>query len=593
MGVDGLEPMAAAAGVGLAVVLALLGRAFSGMRSDPTAGQHDLALAAEVISAPFFLCAAGAVFAWGPDGLGFVLGLGAGLLLLQLLVSPYLPATGARSVPEYIGVRYASATARALASLAVIVSMMVLLIAQLMAAGLVTARLLALEPEAAIAAAAAAVLVCFMLRGMTGASAVRGIVFLVMLAALLTPAVMFSLHWLQQAVPQLAYADALQRVQDLELTLLENELADPAVMAPMLRPFLTLDPMNLLGLILGLAVGTAALPNVFTEQAATANARKARRSVFWAIVIGGVLLTAMPAVAAFAKLALLTLIAGNTTPEALPAWVFAYGKLGLVEVCGIAATDAAAVAKACAAAPDWAGVVRLQDMVLDPDMIVLALPEIAGQRLELFGALAAAGLAAALVTADGPLAAIVSALGFEREPATAKRRVRFAPYLIAACALAAAAFAATTRPAGILTLATWAFTLAAAGLFPALVAGLWWRRASAAAAAAAIVAGLGVSVFYLVGTRYFAVPFFETWPTLSSAGPTAREIFGVLQQAWAAAQPGPSKAAAFAALDAHAQTMADWWGIRPLASALIALPAGLAVMIVVAIFVPARRSPQV
>lgn len=592
MGAFGTEPVAVGAGILLALVLALLGRLASARPKDPFAGQHDLALVAEVVSAPFFLCAAGAVFAWGPDGLGFVLGLGAGLLLLQLLVAPYLPATGARSVPEYIGARFGAAP-RGLASVAVLVSMMALLVAQLMAAGLVTSRLLALDSDVALAAAAGAVLVCFVLRGMRGASAVRGIIVLVMLAALLVPAVVFSLHWLKQAVPQLAYADALQRVQDLELTLLETDLADPGVMTPMLRPFLTLDAMNLVGIILGLAVGTAALPSVFTEQAAIANARKARRSVVWALLFAGLLLTAMPAVAAYAKLALLTLIAGKATPEALPAWVFVYGKLGLVHICGQAATDAAAVARACAALPDWAGIVRLQDVVLDPDMIVLALPEMAGQREAIFAALAAAGLAAALVTVDGPLAAIVSALGFERDPPGATRRVRLVPYVIAAGALAAAAFAATTRPAGILTLATWGFVLAAAGLFPALVAGLWWRRASGAAAAAAIVVGLGVSLLYLVATRYFAVAFFETWPTLSSAGPTAREIFGVLKDAWAAAAPGPAKDAAFAALDAHAQTMADWWGIRSLAAALIALPPALAVMIVVTILVPARRNPQV
>jgi cation/acetate symporter len=586
----GLEQVIFAAALAVAAAISLLGRLSAARATSAPAPLRGLALAADTVSAPFFLCAAGAVFVWGPDGLGFVLGLGAGLVLLQLLVGPYLAAHGARSVCGFIAGRYGAGAPRMLAAVAVIVSMTVLLVAQLMAAGLVTSRLLALERDAALATAAAAMLLCFVLRGMAGSSASRGVIFIAMLTALLASAVALSWDWLADPIPQLAYAGALQRVEDLELTLLENELADPSVMTPMLRPFLTLDPINLLGLVLGLAAGVASLPSVLDGQARVASARSSRWSIVWALVFVGLLLTAMPAIAAYAKLALLTLIADKTAPESLPAWLFAYGKLGLVKICGQAATDAAAVAAACTSAPGWNGVLRLQDVALDPDMIVLALPEMAGQGSPVFAGVAAAGLAAALITAEGPLAAILAALGFERDEAGASGRTRLAPYLIAAIAVSGAALAAASRPAGILSVATWALTLAAAGLFPAVVAGLWWRRVSGAAAAAAIAAGLCVCLFYLAGTRYFAMQFFETWPSLSSAGFSARETFGALKEAWSGAAPGPAKDAAFAALNAHTQTMADWWGIKSLAAALIALPAGLAVMAIVTIFVPARRN---
>jgi len=591
---EGIEPVVFAAALALAAGLAVLARALSETKADAPSVVRGLALATDTISAPFFLCAAGAVFAWGPDGLAFVVGLGAGYLLLQLLVAPLLPAAGAGSVPEFIALRYGGGAPRALAVAAVAASMAVLLVAQLMAAGLVTARLLGLEADVAVAVAAVALLVCFAVRGAAGAPWVSGLLFPVMLLALLAPIALLSWQWFGQPVPQIAYANALVQIRGLEEMLLENELADPAVMTPMLRPFLTLDPLNFLGLVLGLAVGMASLPNVLSRHAMTAGARKVRWAAVWALVFAALLLSAVPAIAAYAKLALLTLIADRTELTDLPAWVFTYGRLGLVEICGHAATGAAAVAKACAAAPDASSVLHLQDVTLDPDMIVLAAPEIAGLGPTSFGLLAAAGLAAALVAADGPLAAVVAMLGWKRNAASApgpaaKDVPPFAPYVMAAVVVAIAGLAATTRPAGILTVATWALTLAAAGLFPVIVAGLWWRRPGAAAAVAAMTVGLGACLFYLVGTRYFAVTFFETWPSLSNAGPTAREIFVELKHVWMAAAPGAAKDAAYAALDAHAQTMANWWGIGSLAAALIALPAGAATLVVVALIAPARR----
>jgi cation/acetate symporter len=321
--------------------------------------------------------------------------------------------------------------------------------------------------------------------------------------------------------------------------------------------------------------------------------RAARWSAVWGLFFAALLLTAAPALAAYAKLAVLTLVADRPDPAALPAWIFTYGKLGLIEICGRAATDAAAVAAACAEMPDPSGVLRLQDLTLQPDMIALAAPEIAGLGHAMFGLLAAAALAAALVTSDGPLFAIAAAFGCDAKAARgSSAAARLAPYAIAVAAVLVGCLAAATRPAGMLTVATWAFTLAACGLFPALVAGLWWRRASASAATVAIGAGLAVCLFYLVGTRYFAVGFFETWQSLSSAGPTARETFAELEQAWAAAAPGRLKDAAWAALDAHAQGIANWWGIKNLATALLGLPVGLAAMVAVSLVAPRRRAAE-
>ncbi len=551
---------------------------------------RGLALAADTISAPFLLGLAGAVFAWGYDGLAFGLGLGAGLLLLQLLVAPALPQMGVASVPELFAERYGGGAPRAAAAVAVVLSMVTLLVAQLMAAGLVTARLLGLKLDTAIAIAGGALLLSFLLRRISARPWVGAAVFGVMLLALLAPTLQLSAEWYGLPVPQIAYANALWQIQGLEETLLEQDLADPAVMKPMLTPFVTLSPLNFLGIVLGLALGLASLPSVLSRHFMAGRAHTVRWSAVWALLFALLLLSAAPALAAYAKLAVLKLIADHTELTHLPAWMLAYGRLGLVEICGVAATSAAAVAKACAALPDASAVLRLQDLTLSPDMITLAAPEITGLGPAMLGLIAAAALAAALVTAEGPLGAIVGALRSDRPGAPGRS---WAPSCaIAAAALLVAGFLASTQPGTILGVATWAFTIAAAGLFAPLIIGLWWRRASAPAATVAVIAGLAVCLHYLLATRYLAPGFFEVWQGLSSAGPTGRETFGELKNAWVAAAPGPAKDAAWAALDAHAQGIANWWGIGNLATILIALPVGIAAMILVSLAVPQRRQPE-
>ena len=414
------DPRFFALGLAAAAFIAVLGRVSGSRQPDARALAtpavfRGLALATDTLSAPFFLGLAGAIFAWGHDGLAFALGLGAGILLLQLLIAPVLPRLGARSVPELFALRFGGRGPRFAAALVVAVSMGALLVAQLMAAGLVGARLLSLDPVSAIAVAAAAMLLCFVLRGTTGNACVRGILFPVMLVAFLAPAMQISFERYGIPVPQIAYANALWQIQGLEETLLEQDLADPAVLKPILTPFLSLTPLNFFGLVLGLALGVASLPNLLSRHFMAPTVRSARWSAVWGLLFAALILSAAPALAAYAKLSVLGMIADRTEIAQLPAWVFTYGKLGLVEICGRAATDATAAASACAALPDASvagSALRLQDLVLEPDMIALAVPEIAGLGGTMLGLLAAAALAAALVTADGPLVAIAGAFGW-------------------------------------------------------------------------------------------------------------------------------------------------------------------------------------
>lgn len=211
-------------------------------------------------------------------------------------------------------------------------------------------------------------------------------------------------------------------------------------------------------------------------------------------------------------------------------------------------------------------------------MIVLSTPEIAGMPYVIAGLVAAGGLAAALSTADGLLLAIANALShniyykmIDTQAPTSRRLIVSRILLVVVAVIAA--YVASTKPADILAMVAWAFSIAAAGLFPALVLGVWWKRANKTGAIVGIIAGFGLCLYYLIGTRYYAVGFYEMWSGLWSQQ-CAVTKFAELKAAWEGAAP-EVKAAAWKALDAHAQKMANWFGVANISSALFGIPAGV------------------
>jgi cation/acetate symporter len=189
-------------------------------------------------------------------------------------------------------------------------------------------------------------------------------------------------------------------------------------------------------------------------------------------------------------------------------------------------------------------------MSIGGDIIVLATAEIAGLPYVISGLVAAGGLAAALSTADGLLLTIANALSHDLyykmiDPnASTARRVSISKMLLLVVALAAA-YVAAQKPADILFLVSAAFSFAAAAFFPALTLGIFWKRATGAAASAGMVAGLGITFYYIVTTQ-----------------PWLRELFGV---------QGPVRL---------------WWGIQPISAGVFGVPLGFAVMVVVSWLTP-------
>jgi cation/acetate symporter len=331
-------------------------------------------------------------------------------------------------------------------------------------------------------------------------------------------------------------------------------------------------------------VGTASLPHILMRYFTTPSVCEARVSVAWSLFFIFLLYFSAPAYAAFSKLEVYTNIIGRDLDNLRP-WLFTWGELGLIKICGKDAVSLEAVAAACKAIANHPGVVRLQDFAINTDVIVLSTPEIAGLPYVISGLVAAGGLAAALSTADGLLLAIANALShdvyykmIDPNASTAKRLV-VARILLVVVALIAA-YLASTKPGDILAMVGWAFSLAMAGNFPALVMGVWWKRATTAGAVAGIIAGFGLCLFYLVTTRYYPQAGVAYFGMTSLTNP----ITGAALVDVAKAMADPAVLADVpAAASNPLQSKVGWFGLNNINCGMLGAPLGFLTIYVVSL----------
>ena len=294
--------------------------------------------------------------------------------------------------------------------------------------------------------------------------------------------------------------------------------------------------LNFLALIFCLMVGTAALPHILMRYYTTPSVKEARESVTWSLFFIFLLYFTAPALAVLVKYEIFHVLIG-TPFDQLPAWVASWSK---VDPSLLSLSDI-----------NKDGILQLNEMSIGGDIVVLATPEIGGLPYVVSGLVAAGGLAAALSTADGLLLTIANALSHDLyykmiDPnASTARRVTISKMLLLVVALAAA-YVAAQKPADILFLVSAAFSFAAAAFFPALVLGIFWKRASGIAASLGMVAGLGITVFYMVTNQ-----------------PWLRGIFGVTSP------------------------VELWFGIQPISAGVFGVPLGFAVIILVSLVTPA------
>ena len=277
--------------------------------------------------------------------------------------------------------------------------------------------------------------------------------------------------------------------------------------------------LNFITLVFCLMVGTAALPHVLMRYYTTPSVREARSSVFWSLLFILALYLTAPAYAVFAKFEIYSNLVGSTIDQ-LPSWVGAWGKVGMVSIEDI----------------NLDGILQLAELSLNPDVIVLATPEIAGLPYVISGLVAAGALAAALSTADGLLLTIASALSHDvyykvfRPNATTQWRLVVSKTLLLVVAVLAAMLA-SQKPATILFMVAWAFSLAGAAFFPALVLGIFWKRANKAGAISGMVIGLLITMYYMVRVQFDTIPWLgihgigmEPWLGIQS---TSSGVWGV------------------------------------------------------------------
>jgi cation/acetate symporter len=277
--------------------------------------------------------------------------------------------------------------------------------------------------------------------------------------------------------------------------------------------------LNFLTLVFCLMVGTAALPHVLMRYYTTPSVKEARDSVFWSLLFILLLYFTAPAYAVFAKYEIYSELVNSTIAQ-LPGWVGAWSKIGLVSIEDI----------------NRDGILQLAELALNPDVIVLATPEIAGLPYVISGLVAAGALAAALSTADGLLLTIANSLSHDvyykiyRPGATTQWRLVVSKSVLLIVAVVAATVA-SQKPATILFMVAWAFSIAGAAFFPALVLGIFWKRANKAGAVSGMLIGLLMTLYYMVRVHFDTIPWLgihgigmEPWLGIQS---TSAGVWGV------------------------------------------------------------------
>lgn len=249
---------------------------------------------------------------------------------------------------------------------------------------------------------------------------------------------------------------------------------------------------NFLALVFCMMLGTAALPHILMRSYTTPSVHETRVSVFWALFFILLIYLTIPALAVLVKYDIYSALVGTQYTN-LPTWVSYWANVDKLSPL-ISIVDV-----------NRDGIVQLAEISIDADVLVLATPEIAGLPYVISGLVAAGGLAAALSTADGLLLAISNALSHDiyykvvDPSASTQKRVTISKLLLLAVAFIAA-YAASQKPADILSLVGVAFSLAASTLFPPLVLGVFWQRANYQGALAGMLAGFGVCLYYMLHT---------------------------------------------------------------------------------------------
>ncbi|WP_127104524.1 sodium:solute symporter family protein [Pararhodobacter zhoushanensis] len=467
---------------------------------------NGMATAADWMSAASFISMAGIIAFVGYDNSTYLMGWTGGYVLLALLLAPYLRKFGRFTVPDFIGDRFYSQTARIVAVIALLVISITYVIGQMSGAGVAFSRFLEVQSSTGLWIASAIVFCYAVLGGMKGITYTQVAQYCVLIVAYTIPAIFISLQLTGNFLPQIGLFSNDTTGVPL-LAHLDGLLTDLGFRTYTEHHQSTLDMVLF---TLSLMIGTAGLPHVIIRFFTVPKVSDARASAGWALVFIALLYTVAPAVGAMARLNIITSIYPNGLDQpslaydARPDWMHNWENTGLLAFDdkngdGMIQYYNDANAPAIAAEAGWAG----NEMVtFNRDILVLANPEIAGLPGWVIALIAAGGLAAALSTAAGLLLAISSAISHDLiksvfNPNISEKGEMLAARVSMGVAILVATILGLNPPGFAAQVVAIAFGLAAASLFPTIMMGIFSKKMNSTGAVAGMLVGLGVEMVYI------------------------------------------------------------------------------------------------
>jgi cation/acetate symporter len=488
---------------------------------------NGMATAADWMSAASFISMAGLIAFMGYGGSVFLMGWTGGYVLLALLLAPYLRKFGKFTVPEFVGERFYSNTARIVAVVCLIIASVTYVIGQMKGVGVAFGRFLEVDYSTGLLIGMCIVFLYAVMGGMKGITYTQIAQYCVLILAYTIPAIFISLQLTGNPIPQIGLGSTMT---GSDVYLLDR--LDQVVTELGFSQYTTQvrgDTLNMFVYTLSLMIGTAGLPHVIIRFFTVPKVRDARTSAGWALVFIAILYTTAPAVSAMARLNLMDTVnpeAGkNLAYDQRPDWFKNWEKTGLL------AFDDKNGDGNIQYTPDS----TTNELKVDRDIMVLANPEIAKLPNWVIALVAAGGLAAALSTAAGLLLAISSAISHDLikgviNPNISEKKELLASRISMAAAIAVAGYLGLNPPGFAAGTVALAFGLAASSIFPVLMMGIFSKNINKEGAIAGMVAGISVTLFYVF--QHKGILFIADWKYLQNLG--SNWFFGIEPNAFGA-----------------------------------------------------------
>jgi cation/acetate symporter len=488
------------------------------------AGKHvhplanGMATAADWMSAASFISLAGIIAFAGYDASVYLMGWTGGYVLLALLLAPYLRKFGKFTVPEFIGDRYYSKTARIVAVICLIIISFTYVAGQMRGVGIVFSRFLEVEIVTGLIIGMGIVFFYAVLGGMKGITYTQVAQFCVLIFAYMVPAIFISLQITDNPIPQLAFGSEITG-QGVSLL---NKL-DEIVQMLGFNAFTegTKSTTDMFFITAALMVGTAGLPHVIVRFFTVPKVSDARKSAFWALLFISILYTTAPAVGSLARLNLINTIQpgeigtdqGNLEYQNRPQWFTTWENTGLLKFEDKNNdgriqyyNDKNESFKSTASSYGWKG----NELTVDRDIMVLANPEIANLPNWVIALIAAGGIAAALSTAAGLLLVISSSISHDIvksiiAPNISEKNELMIGRIAAAVAIMIAGYLGANPPGFVAQVVALAFGLAASSLFPAILLGIFYKKTNNTGAIAGMLCGIIFTLSYIIYFKFLNI----------------------------------------------------------------------------------------